>query len=163
MTKHNLPELSRETIEQLVALRGTNKSEFYALVYALRAAGWTLRAIAVPLDVSRTCVDGWKQKYTSDTPLPEVEPLPVVAVKDRTHDTKKFTLTDEEAAELRELATEASQVRRFTDVNAPSRKAAAELESLLLAYSQRGASYLQLAKACGVSRTSITQRLDKHR
>ena len=163
MTKHNLPELSFDTVEQLVALRETNRSEFYALIHALRAAGWPLRAIAVPLNVSRTCVDDWKQKYTPDTPLPEVEPLPVVPVQDRTPTSKKFILTDEETTQLRQLATDASTVRRFTDINAPSRKAAAELESLLLAYSQRGASYLQLAKACGVSRSSITQRLGKHK
>jgi transcriptional regulator of acetoin/glycerol metabolism len=163
MTKHNLPELSEDTVEQLVALKETNRSEFYALIYALRAAEWPLRAIAVPLKVSRTCVDDWKQKHTASTPLPEVEPLPVVPVKDRTPASKKFILSDSESSHLRNLANEASTVRRYTDINAPSRKAAEELETLLLAYSQRGASYMQLAKACGVSRSSITQRLGKHK
>lgn len=161
MTKHNLPELSETTVEQLMALRETNKSEFYALVYALRAADWPLRAIAVPLDVSRTCVDDWKQKYTPETPLPEVEIPPVVAVQDRTPASKKFVLTDQQSAELLRLAKEASTVRRYTDINAPSRKSAEELEALLYTYSQKGASYSQLAKACGVSRSSITQRLGK--
>lgn len=161
MTKHNLPELSEDTVEQLVALRESDKSEFYALIYALRAANWPLRAIAIPLNVSRTCVDDWKQKYDPTTPLPEVEQLPVVAVKDRTPTSKKFTLTTEESQRLFKLAQEASTVRRYTDINAPSRKAAAELEILLHSYSQKGASYMQLAKACGVSRSSITQRLGK--
>lgn len=159
--KNVLPTLSEETIRTLKEQKIFNKIEFYAHVKALREAGWPLRAIADPLAVSRTAVTGWNIKYTGGTPLPTVEEFPKVEPKNRKNGAKRYKLTEEESAELLRLATEASTVRRFTDANAQSRKSAKVLEDLLYVYMQKGASLRVLSEACGVSRSSISQRLRK--
>lgn len=159
---NKLPLLPQSTADQLVALKGSSTEEFYALVKALRLQGWPLRAIAEPFSVSRTAVQGWEAKYTESTPLPEAPPLPTSPRKDRTTGPKKLTLDQTEVEDLRRLADLASGVRRFTDRNSPSRRAASELEAKLLEYSERGFSRTQLAKYCGVSDSSIKQRLRKY-
>jgi hypothetical protein len=159
---NKLPCLPQNTTDQLVALKGTSTEDFYALVKALRTEGWPLRAIAEPFSVSRTAVQGWEQKYEEGTPLPEVPTLPVVPRKERKNSSKKYTLAVDEIKDLQHLANLASTVRRYTDPNSTSRKAAAELEQKLIEYSDRGISRTQLAKYCGVSDSSIKQRLRKY-
>lgn len=161
-TDTKLPELPNDTATQLVALKGTCPEEFFALVKALRLEGWPLRAIATPFSVSRTAAQGWENKYQTEWPLPEVPELPLPAPKDRKNSSKKYTLTDDEAKSLKSLAGTASTVRRYTDQNAPSRRAAHELEAKLIEYSRRGISRKQLAEYCGVSDSSIKQRLRKY-
>lgn len=158
-----LPTLPKETQEKLVALKGTCPEEFYALVKALRLEGWPLRAIATPFSVSRTAVQGWESKFDGKTDLPTIPSLPITPVADRHKGTKKVVLTKDQSDELRQLATEASTVRRFTDENAPSRAAAHKLEDLLITYSESGVTRVDLAEACGVSDSSIKQRLRKHK
>jgi transposase len=145
-----------------VALKGTSTEDFYALVKALRIEGWPLRAIALPFSVSRTAAQGWEKKYEEGTPLPEVPTLPLAPRQERKNSSKKYTLDLDQIKDLQRLATLASGVRRYTDRNAPSRKAAAELEAKLIEYSDKGISRTQLAKYCGVSDSSIKQRLRKH-
>lgn len=160
-TQTKLPTLPEETTTQLVALKGTSPEEFYALVIALRTEGWPLRAIGEPFGVSRTAVQGWEQKYNPETPLPEVPELPV-REKQKKSNKEKYILSEEECQTLLDLATLASTVRRFTDENAPSRKAAEELEQHLIEYSTMGVSRADLARAAGVSDSSIKQRLRKY-
>jgi hypothetical protein len=160
-TDNNLPSLSPETVNKLTALRDTDKDAFYALVWALRSKNWPLRAIAEPLGVSRTAVQGWERKSTTETPLPEVETMPTPPPKERTSGTPKKNLSDEECQTLRELAEEASTVRRYTDQNAQARRSADLLESKLYTYRVKGLSLTQLAVACGVSRSAVAQRLRK--
>jgi transposase len=155
-----LPTLPEETTTQLVALKGTSPEEFYALVTALRNQGWPLRAIAEPFGVSRTAVQGWEQKYNPETELPEVPQIPVREKKKKSKE--KYILSPEECQTLVELAHLASSVRRFTDENAPSRKAAEEFEQYLIEYSSLGVSRADLARASGVSDSSIKQRLRKY-
>lgn len=156
-----LPTLPEETTTQLVALKGTSPEEFYALVVALRTQGWPLRAIGEPFGVSRTAVQGWEQKYNPETPLPEVPELPK-REKTKKISKEKYILSPEECQTLQELANLASSVRRFTDENAPSRVAAQELEQHLIDYSEMGVSRADLARAAGVSDSSIKQRLRKY-
>lgn len=158
-----LPELPTDVTTQLVALKGGKTEEFYALVKALRLECWPLRAIGAPFGVSRTAVQGWESKYKEGTPLPSVPKLPLQPVKDRKKNTKKIELAQEEIRTLRTLADQASGVRRYTDRNSPARRAASELEAMLIEYSDRGISRTQLAKYCGVSDSSIKQRLRKHK
>lgn len=158
---NNLPSLSQGTTEQLVALRDTDKEAFHALVFALRARNWPLRAIAEPLGVSRTAVQGWEKKYTPGVDIPDAEQMPVPPPKERTSGTKRTELSEEECQSLRKLAEEASTVRRYTDENAPARRSAALLESKLYTHRVKGISLTQLAEACGVSRSAIAQRLRK--
>jgi predicted DNA-binding protein YlxM (UPF0122 family) len=158
---NNLPSLSLETTQQLLALRETDKDQFFALVKALRTENWPLRAIAEPLGVSRTAVQSWENKYSPSTPLPQVEQIPVPEPKERTSGTKKQELSPQEVDELRQLAEEASTVRRYTDQNAQARRSADLLESKLYVYRHKGHSLTQLAEACQVSRSAIAQRLRK--
>lgn len=161
-TDNNLPSLSPETVTQLVALRDSDKDKFYALVMALRTRNWPLRAIAEPLGVSRTAVQGWERKYAHRIPLPsDAEWMPTPPPKERTSGTERKALTDEEISSLRELAEDAATVRRYTDQNAPARRSAALLESKLYTHRVNGISLTQLAEACGVSRSAIAQRLRK--
>jgi len=159
---NKLPCLPQGTTDQLVGLKGTSTEDFYALVKALRIEGWPLRAIAEPFSVSRTAAQGWEKKYEEGTPLPEVPTLPLAPRQERKNSSKKYTLQLEQIQELQYLATLASGVRRYTDRNAASRKAATELEVKLIEYSDQGVSRTQLAKYCGVSDSSIKQRLRKH-
>lgn len=159
---NKLPCLPQETTEKLLALKGTSTEDFYALVKALRIEGWPLRAIAEPFSVSRTAAQGWEQKYEEGTPLPSVPALPVSPRKEKKNKSKKITLTVDEITELQHLANLGSGVRRYTDPNSLSRRAAAQLEQLLIEYSDRGVSRAQLAKYCGVSDSSIKQRLRKY-
>lgn len=159
---NKLPCLPQNTTDQLVALKGTSTEDFYALVKALRIEGWPLRAIAAPFSVSRTAAQGWEHKYEEGTPLPAVPDLPVTPRKEKKNSSKKITLTVDEIQSLQHLANLGSGVRRYTDMNSPSRKAAAELEQKLIEYSDRGISRTQLAKYCGVSDSSIKQRLRKY-
>lgn len=158
----NLPTLPIDTADKLTALKGTSPEEFYALVKALRNEGWPLRAIAQPFSVSRTAAQGWEKKYEEGTPLPEVPSMPLPPRRERTNSSKKYTLPLAEIKELQRLATMASGVRRYTDPNSPSRRAATELEEKLLEYSDKGISRSQLARYCGVSDSSIKQRLRKY-
>ena len=161
-TDNKLPCLPQGTTEKLVALKGTSTEDFYALVKALRIEGWPLRAIANPFSVSRTAAQGWEKKYEDGTPLPEVPALPLAPRQERKNSSKKYKLDLEQIKELQHLATLASGVRRYTDRNAPSRKAATELEAKLIEYSDEGVSRTHLAKYCGVSDSSIKQRLRKY-
>lgn len=160
-TTPNLPVLPEDTAEQLVALRDT-KPEFYAFVKALRLNGWPLRAIASPFDVSRTAVSDWEKSYNPVTALPSVPKAPEPPSKEVRKPKKPPVLSDEEIRNLRQLADLASTVRRHTDPKAPSRRAAVELEAKLIDYDERGISRTQLGKYCGVSRSSIQQRLSKY-
>lgn len=162
-TKTKLPELPKETTTKLVALKGTNPEEFYALVKALRNEGWPLRAIAAPFSMSRTAAQDWEKKYQPTTALPEVPELPLQEPEERTNSSKKYTLGPDAIKTLKHLTDKASTVRRYTDQNAPSRQAARELEELLIEYSNRGVSRTQLAEYCGVSDSAIKQRLRKHK
>lgn len=162
-TESKLPCLPTDTAEQLVALKESDTEQFYGLVKALRLQGWPLRAIAEPFSVSRTAVQGWEGKYSEETPLPEVPEMPVQPRKKRTRTSKpKQELTGDQISHLRSLTIEASKVRRFTDRNASSRRAAIELESKLIEYSDKGISRIKLAEYCGVSDSAIKQRLRKH-
>lgn len=156
-----LPELSEATIRDLKTLRTGDRQSFYAYVSSLRANSWPLRAIAVPLGVSRTAVQRWQKLYDASVHLPVTEKLPEVLPKQVKPVYQRMELSEDQKTELKDLAHEASKVRRYTDLKAQSRRDAATLESLLRDYTAHGASLGQLAAACGVSRSSIAQRLRK--
>jgi hypothetical protein len=159
--KTTLPELSLETIARLKYLRDADRPSFYEYVASLRKNKWPLRAISVPLGVSRSIVQIWEHKVPENTPLPDSEQLPR-AIDDQVKPIYlRYELTDDESTELYVLAREASKVRRFTDQDSPSRNAAKELEEKLHYHKERGASLNTLKVACGVSRRAIAQRLEK--
>lgn len=155
-----LPTLSEETVSELQRLRGTDIEAFYGLVSALRANKWPLRAIATPLGVSRSIVSIWESKADPEN-FPEAEELPPAMPRKVKPVYTGYSISDEEQQSLYDLARTASLVRRFTGENAPSRQAARELETKLHYHKEQGASLAQLARACGVSRRAIAQRLEK--
>jgi len=158
-----VPVLSDELIDRLKDLRETDRDAFYALVSELRTRKWPLRAVSEALGVSRSIIAVWSRKG-ADFELPEIrelaEDVPELPSKVRPM-YSTYTLTDEQRDKLYALAREAANVRRFTDQNAPSRLAAAELEDLLHEHRDKGASLSDLADACGVSRRAVAQRLEK--
>ena len=156
-TKTNLPDLPKDTAQTLMALKGS--PDFTAYVYALKNAGWTLRAIGAPFGVSRTAVSLWIDKYDGEE-LPEVPGPPAKPRAERTRP-EKYTLSVEEARELSKLAESASRVRRYTDRNSPARAAARALEDKLSHYVDLGVTKRKLAEHCGVSESSVKQRLRK--
>lgn len=153
-----LPDLPQDTTEQLLALRGTSPEEFYALVKALKTEGWSLRAIASAAEVSRTSVHNWLDKHDESFPLP---PVPKMPVPDPPEPVEEIP-AKEQAGILRSLAAEASHVRRFTDPTSSAKIAAVRLEEMLIEYSNLGVSRAELARICGVSDSSIKQRLRKY-
>lgn len=158
----SLPQLSAETVTRLKTLRAQDdKQEFYALVVSLRHNKWPLRAIAVPLGVSRSIVNIWESKLKTETPVPASEDLPHAISEQVRPIYMRYTLSEEDSVELYVLAREAAKVRRFTDPDSPSREAAKRLEELLHHHKDLGASLNTLKVACGVSRRAIAQRLEK--
>lgn len=162
LSRPPLPELSENTVNTLKSLRETDLPSFYAHIVSLRDNKWPLRAIAQPLEVSRSIVSIWEKKYDSSVDYPESEQMPETPVKEKKSAKPKFAFSPKEVKELKDLAHEASKVRRFTDEKAESRNAASRLEKLLIFYREKGASLGQMAKACEVSRSSIAQRLRKY-
>ena len=156
-----LPILSDETAQTLKTLKDTDIDEFYRYVKALRKEGWPLRAIAEPLGAARSVIAVWEDKAGNPSTLPKVEQLPDDLPREVKPIYIHLELTEEETKRLRALAESASQVRRFTDPSAQSRRDAAELEDLLHDYQDAGASLSVLAEACGVTRRAIAQRLEK--
>lgn len=159
---NRLPALPQDTANKLTALKGTCPEEFYALVSALRTEGWPLRAIADPLGVSRTAVANWGHNPAQPGPPPDVPKMPAPPAKEPKKSKKPQSLPDEEAQELRELAAAATSVRRYTDQNAASRRAATELERRLIGYRKEGYSFRKLASYAEVSDSSLKQRLRKY-
>jgi len=73
----------------------------------------------------------------------------------------KVHISTQDEKRIAELAPEASLVRRFTAQDSPTRAAALELEDLLWHYKELGVTLNDLAKAAGVTRRAIAQRLEK--
>lgn len=164
MNNPTLPTLPEETVVTLIDLRDENPDEFYAHVAALKNSGWSLRAVSEPLGVSRTAVSGWVKKHNPSkvkTPKVPSPPIPEKTVKATRQREEGYTLSENQSQQLRKLTQEASSVRRFTDPNARSRKAAQELEDLLRGYIDLGVSKKRLSEHCGVSDSAIKQRLRK--
>lgn len=154
-----LPVLSPDTVARLKSLKDTDKPALYRLVASLRKNNWPLRAIATPLNVSRSIVAIWETKAEGE--LPESEGLPPALPKKMRPVYVPYTIDPEDAKHMYRLARDASKVRRFTDLNSPYRLAAEELEDLLHKHKRKGASLAQLAQVCGVTRRAIAQRLEK--
>lgn len=164
MEQINTPTLSKETTDILKETRkGPYPSVFYQQIYALRKAGWPLRAIANSLGVSRTAVSSWETKADPQNTTEALESLPAGLTPNLKSTYLNKDLTWEESAHLHTLAVKASKVRRYTSENSEGRKAAKALEKLLLEYNDEGISITKLAQACGVTRRAIAQRMEKYR
>lgn len=126
-------------------------STYLSHVKALRLEGWPLSSISEVFGVSKTTISAWETRSDYETEPVEVPPYP-----------KPRELTDFEKDNLRLLTEKASKVRRFTDKNAPGRRSGLALEKTLIHLHAEGITITALAKACGVTRRAINQRLEKY-
>lgn len=152
---NELPEYAKKL---LIDLRAAKPQDLHDYVKALRGAEWPLRAIAEVLGVSRTAVSNWESKGVARERA-DVPSVGIVPASQRTRVSKKYTPSGEETEQLQSLSSQAKLVRRFTDANAASRRASAELDSLLVDLHERGTTLRDLATLCGVSRASISERI----
>lgn len=144
-------ELPPEYANKLKSLYESGQTEeLIAHTKALRSEGWPLSVISDAVGVSKTSVSKWSHRDSEEQP-------PEVPEYVRPHE-----LTPFEIKNLSLLTEKASKVRRFTDVQAPSRVAALALEKSLLAHKGNGVTISDLARACGVTRRAINQRLEKY-
>ena len=160
-TNEKLLIIPAATQEILLNLWPSKPQDLYHYTTALREAGWPLRSIAEVFPVSRVAVSKWALRGDSSLNTYPVHQPPAVSPSNRTKVSKKYIPTEEESERLGSLASAASSVRRHTDENSQSRLAADELEELIQELRDKGATLLILANSCGVSRSSISQRLRK--
>lgn len=161
-TNEKLLIVPAATQEILLNLKEAKSEDLYHFTTALREAGWPLRAIAEVFPVSRVAVSKWALRGDPSLNTYPVHEPPIVDPSLRTKASKKCVPTEEEAEQLKTLATSASSVRRYTGENSLSRLAAEELEEMIQELRDRGATLQMLADSCGVSRSSISQRLRKN-
>lgn len=140
-----------EYSEKLRSLYKSGQSdELICHVKALRESGWPLSIVSEAVGVSKTSISKWSIKESEDIPVETPD-------YDLPHE-----LTPFEVQNLSLLTQKASTVRRHTSPNAPSRSAALALEKSIIAHKANGVSISDIARACGVTRRAINQRLDKY-
>lgn len=140
-----------EYAKTLKSLHESGQSdELIAHVKALRVEGWPLSVVSEAVGVSKTSISKWSHKDTEFIPVEVPE-------YSRPHELTQFEITN-----LRLLTEKASKVRRFTDPQSPARIAALALEKSLISHKENGVTISDLARACGVTRRAINQRLEKY-
>lgn len=155
-----LPEEEQDKLREvrasgdLVALRQR--------VLALRHAKWPLRAIGDPLGAPRSTVRMWEVGADPEAALPDVPECPR-AERDRGERTVRFRMDvpPEDRVRLKELALEARQVRGRTPKDAPARKAADELDSMIESYIQRNVPVKRIATHMGVTPRAVAARYER--
>lgn len=157
-------ELPAEEQEKLRALRAS--SDLLGLrqyVLALRKARWPLRAIGDPLEAPRSTVRMWEKGADPDAALPAV-PECVRAQRDRGERVANLPLDvpPEDRDVLRELATEARQVRAKTPKTAPARVAADKLDVMIAEYINRDIAVKRIADRMGVTPRAVAARFDRY-
>mgnify|MGYP001608982921 CR=1 FL=1 len=165
----HLPADAARHLQELKAEE--QEGRFHAYLLELREAGWPLRAIAEPLNVSRAAVMSWQRKaeaehltrnITGRNPLVPVLPLSAHA---QPYYAKKITpdIPKKDLPELLQLHRQAKKVTRWTSEDNEYRQAARQLEERILFYAnQRKGPVASIAKHLGVTRRAIAQRIEKH-
>lgn len=162
-------QLSAHFVNNMNTMRESQSNQFYLNIVSLHKNGWSLQDIASSFDVSKSAVANWEKKGKKVTdqftamvgiPIKNVEKpeLPSKAPKP-----EPVSIPIDAQQTILKLAQMASKVSRNTPGDAPSRKAAAELEDILRYYKDQGVSYSKLAAAAGVTRRAIAQRLEKNK
>lgn len=161
--------LTKYFVNNMNYLRYKQDSQFFINIVALHESGWSLQDIADSFEVSKSAVANWEKKgkelgqhmVTVYPPNIPVKPKKPVAAS-KTPKPEPPSLTLDEQKTILKLAQAASKVSRNTAVDAPSRKAARDLEMrLYFFHHEQGISLSKLAAAAGVTRRAIAQRLEK--
>lgn len=139
------------------------------LIIALRDAKWPLRAIATGLGCSRMSVQVWEKNARQQPEL--VSAAAQLHVTQLGFDMRGSGVLDfrkdmdvpaAERERLAYLASQAKRVRRWTPPDAEERRAATELDSLLIKYvEQRGITPMAVSRHAGVTRRAIVARLER--
>lgn len=163
-------ELSANFVNNMNILREKQSTQFYINIVSLHKANWSLQDIADAFGVSKSAVANWekKGKTITDNQLVAVVGIPVKNIEKPETPSKESKQAQvdfpiEAQQTILKLAQMASKVSRNTPADAPSRKAAMELEEILHYYKDKGVSYSKLAAAAGVTRRAIAQRLEKNK
>lgn len=158
-------ELPSHEVEALREVRESgNLQALRQRVFALRRAGWPLRAIGEPLDgTPRSTVRMWELAADADGDLPAVSSCP----KGRSEHGERVVrlrldVPTLERAELKRLAESARKVRGWTPQDAQERKDADQLDELLVTYTKRGVPTKRLATHMGVTYRAVAARLERH-
>ena len=150
-------------------MREQQSNQFYLNIVSLHLNNWSLQDIASSFGVSKSAVANWEKKGKKLITIPSFDQgnnIPVKEVKkpelpSKAPKPEPVDFPIEAQQTILKLAQAASRVSRNTPADAPSRKAAAELEDILKHYKDQGVSYSKLAAAAGVTRRAIAQRLEK--
>jgi len=169
-------ELTNRTADRLKEAHGRRETDgtepLFALVLALRRAGWTLQSIADPLDVSREIVRQW-QKRAEEMELPTVtvESPPAAQVPKATIEAEQAearrTARDRVEAEvlarnlprMLELQPTAEGLRGPSMFNPQGAAASAEYTRLIDQTLKGGVRGRVLAEALGVQQITLHARL----
>lgn len=164
--------LSKNFIKNMNYLRSKQNPQFYLNIVALHKQGWSLQEIADSFEVSKSAVANWEKKGKSVTDpielqqllydLPEKPKKPQAALKAPKPAQPSLSISEQQT--ILKYAQMASKVSRNTPLDAPSRKAARQLEERLYFFHvELGISLSKLAAAAGVTRRAIAQRLEKEK
>lgn len=165
-TNATLPEADARYLREA---RDSSLTDFQAGVIALRNNNWPLRAIGEVFDVTRVAAKAWHLTALENPEAvkrSETYPAPQLPINARGRDARpkrlKPDLPPAEQERVKELAASASNVRRWTPQDSPSRSAAKNLEQLVYKYvNDYGVSPSTIAEYAGVSRRAIVQRFEK--
>jgi len=169
------PKMSPATVDRLKRAHDARTTEgpeaLYALVRALRTAGWTLAAIAEPLGVTREAVRLWEQKY-EELVLPSVTVevpaygVPKAVVEAEEAAARKSARERREAEVLRQnlprllaLQDDAQNLRGPTARNPGRADASREYTALIDETVRAGVRARVLADALGVKMITVNARL----
>lgn len=147
-----------------------DKDLFLSLVARLRELGWPLRAIAEPFQVSRTTAKNWEtsaKKVTlkPSSELPQLPAVPVISYGQEYRPQKiKPDITQKDLILMKNLAKSAKKVTRWSEPNSSERNASKQLEEKILYYvDQRKVNISVIARHLGVTRRSVSQRIEKYK
>lgn len=161
-----IAHLPDESVLRLKELRAQDdQTQFQAYLLGLRSAGWPLRSIAEPFNVTRVTAKNWETRALQQETVPEPQvpalPLDVRGMKVRP---KRIPpgIPSADRQRIATLSVEARKVRRWTLEGSAEKQAAEELEQLIYKYVvERKVPAATFARAAGVTRRAIMQRVEK--
>lgn len=163
-------QLPKDTAERLVHSR-SDTSAFHSLVLALRARGWTLRAIAEPFEASRVSAKNWETAASANqeavakaTTL--IQSVPAPPLDGHGAGLRKMRIKADipprDRERIKEIAPLAAKNTRWSATTSPQRLASLELDDLIVKYVlQRRVPAATFARYAGVTRRAIIQRAEK--
>jgi hypothetical protein len=128
---------------------------------ALRAAGWRLEPLGLPLNMTRERVrQRVAQALTASTPFNV--PAPNSTRKAKPPKRVRASIAPARVAELLELQAQAMQVRGPTPADSPLRAASVKYTEMLAEELLRGVSISRISQQMGITPMGLRARLARH-